>query len=168
MAAPLGEFEDLCRAQYPRLVGALGLQTGDRELAEELAQETLARAWRQWTKVSRAQDPVAWLFVVGFNLAKSHGRRLGAEKRMRAKLPTPDAEHHPPPSDTSDLRLALASLPTRHRTVLVMRYYLGYTLPEIAEHLDVPLPTVKTWSARGLRRIRQDAALKLEEAPDVG
>lgn len=166
MAAPLDDFEELCRAQYPRLVGALGLHTGDRSIAEELAQEALARAWRQWKKISRAQDPAAWLFVVAFNLAKSHGRRLGAERRMKSKLPSAPEEHSLP-DDTADVRHALTALPARYRTVLVMRYYLGYTLEEIANHLDVPLPTVKTWSARGLQRMKQHAALKLEEAPDV-
>lgn len=87
---------------------------------------------------------------------------------MRAKLTTQGTDQQPHSADKTDLRHALASLPARYRTVLVMRYYLGYTLPEIAEHLDVPLSTVKTWSARGLGRIREDPALKLEEAPDVG
>lgn len=52
MSGTLQDFEALCRREYPRLVGALGLYTGNRAVAEELAQESLARAWRRWPKVS--------------------------------------------------------------------------------------------------------------------
>ena len=65
------------------------------------------------------------------------------------------------------MRRALAELPHRYRSVLVLRYYAGYTLQEVADHLEVPLPTVKTWSARGLASLRKQAPKNLKEAPDV-
>jgi DNA-directed RNA polymerase specialized sigma24 family protein len=51
--------------------------------------------------------------------------------------------------------------------VLVLRYYGGYSLQEVADHLDVPLSTVKTWSARGLAALRDHTHIDLKEASDV-
>ena len=45
------EFAAFCRAEQSRLIAALGLYCGDFDVAEEIAQETLARMWRDWDKV---------------------------------------------------------------------------------------------------------------------
>lgn len=166
MPPPVDDFEALCRRLYPRLVGALGLYTGDSAVGEELAQEALARAWRSWRKVSQADDPAAWLFVVGFNLAKSHLRRLRAEARAKLRLSPVANEPHLDYAEAHEMRRALAALPHRYRSVLVLRYYLGMSLHEIARHLDVPLPTVKTWCSRGLARLRNDRLYELKETID--
>lgn len=160
-------FRSLCEREYPRLVGALGLYTGDAGVAEELAQEALARAWRHWGKVSRADDAGAWLFVTGFNLAKSHLRRVRAERRARSRFAADRSPADVDQASAHDLRRALAELPQRYRSVLVLRYYGGYSLQEVADHLEVPLPTVKTWSARGLASLRQHAPTSLKEVSDV-
>ena len=68
----LGAF---CRAEWSRLVGALSLYTGDADLAEELAQEAVARVCRHWRKVRKMDAPAAWLHRVARNLAHSHYRR---------------------------------------------------------------------------------------------
>nr|QEO74175.1 RNA polymerase, sigma-24 subunit, ECF subfamily [uncultured bacterium] len=162
-------FDSICRELYPRLVGALGLYTGSRDVGEELAQEALARAWRKWKAFSTAHDPSAWVFVVAFNLAKSRGRRLQAERRaLRRVAEGETARSERSLADEHDLRNALARIPHRFRTVLVARYYLGWTLQETADHLGVPLPTVKTWSARGIDRLRNDGFLNTMEAIDAG
>ena len=161
-------FESFCRSQYPRLVGALGLYTGDRDVGEELAQEALARAWRRWGEVTKANDPAAWLFVVGFNLAKSRVRRLGAERRALRRVAERPVDPRPDAAAAHDVRRALTGLPHRFRAVLVLRYYLQLTVRETAEHLGIPESTVKTWSARGLERLRNENSPGVEEALDVG
>ena len=164
-AAP--DFEGFCRREYPRLVGALGLYTGNAAVAEELAQEALVRAWRHWRKVSEADDPAAWVFVVGFNLAKSHLRRLRAEGRARRRLPRASEVLQPDLANEDAMARALAALPHGQRIVLVLRYYAGFTLQEIATHLDVPLSTVKSRSARGLHRLRNEGPSRFGEVPDA-
>ena len=164
------EFDDFCMEQFPRLVGALGLFCGDRDVAEELAQEALARAWRHWAKVSRADDPKAWLYATALNLARSNFRRLAAERRAMRKVNAQQERQSQEWVDEADalsLRAAVANLPSRYKTVLVLRYFLGMTFPEIADRLDVPLSTVKTWSSRGLNRLQRDGMVQ-EEAFDAG
>jgi len=64
-------------------------------VAEEIAQEALARAWERWDVVSLMSSPDGWTYRVAFNLAKSHYRRRQAEKRAMDRLESGD----PGPSD---------------------------------------------------------------------
>lgn len=75
-----------CADVYPRLVGSLSLYVGDRYLAEELAQEALLRACRQWPAVSRMDTPDGWTWRVAVNLANSHFRRRRAAARASRRL----------------------------------------------------------------------------------
>jgi RNA polymerase sigma-70 factor (ECF subfamily) len=78
-------FAGFCALVRPSLVGALALHCGDRGVAEELAQEALARTWERWTKVRRMPNPFAWTYRVAFNLATSWFRRRAAETRARQR-----------------------------------------------------------------------------------
>ena len=75
------ELTGFCREAWPRLVGALSLSTGDRHVAEELAQEALVRVCERWNEVQVMESPMGWAHRVGFNLASSHYRRREAERR---------------------------------------------------------------------------------------
>jgi hypothetical protein len=109
-----------CRRMYPRLVGSLALQCGDAELAKEVAQEALTRAWQRWARVSRNDSPEAWVFRVAFNLSTSRFRRATREKRAFAQVaslpPVRDADE----TDRIAIRAAVAGLPPRQRTALVL------------------------------------------------
>ena len=102
------------------------------------------------------------------NLANSHLRRRAAERRARAR-----AEHEVPPrvNDTSDavaLREVVASLPTRMRSVLMFRYYLDLSYPEIADLLHMPESTARSLAHRALKRLRQEPAVQsFKEVFDV-
>ena len=165
MEAELAAF---CRAQYPTLVGMLGLYCGDRAVAEELAQEALGRAWRQWRKVRSLDNPSAWLRRVAINLANSHLRRLRAERRARDRSTVVDQHVDPDGADRQAVRAAVASLPKRQRTALVLRYYLDLPYGEIAEVMDAPEPTVKSLVRRAIERLRNEGQLvERMEAVDV-
>ena len=164
------ELVAFCRDQYAGLVGMLGLYCGDRAVAEELAQEALARVWRHWTKVERLDDPVAWAHRVAINLANSYFRRRAAERRARDKL---EARSRPPqsqadPIDAYAVRTAIALLPRRQRTALVLHYYLDLPLVEVAERMDIPQGTAKSLVRRAVERLRREIAVyDSEEASHV-
>ena len=149
------EFAAFCRAEQSRLIAALGLYCGDFDVAEEIAQEKLARVWRDWDKVRAKDSPAAWAQRVGFNLASSIYRRKQAEHRMRARLDAPEHMSSTPElADQLTVQAALATLPAKQRAVLILRYYLDYSVADTAAALGLPQGTVTTHTRRGLQRLR--------------
>ena len=169
MEAP-PELIAFCEDAYPKLVRFLGLYCGSREVAEELAQETLARVWRHWRKVSRLDLPMAWAHKVGLNLAKSHFRSASAERRAKKRLEGRAAPSHTDPdgADKQAVREAIARLPDRQKTVLVLHYYLDLSFAEVADWMNAPEGTVKSLAHRAVVRLREEEGLlDLEEALNV-
>src|SRR5215471_17285288 len=80
------DAESWCRSMYPRLVGAMSLYCGSLEDAEDVAQETLSRAWERWASLNEHPAPESWAFRTAFNLANSRWRRLRNERRAHARL----------------------------------------------------------------------------------
>ena len=152
---------EFCRSIYPRLVGALSLYTNDREVAQELSQDCLVRVCRDWRKVERMPNPEGWALRVAMNLANSLYRRKAAERRARAKVQARSSPITSPQDWTTgiDLRKALGAVPSRQRTVLIMRFYADMSFTDIARALDVPEPTVKSLARRGLGKLRSDPAV---------
>lgn len=147
---------EFCRAEYPRLVGLLGLYCGDRAVAEELAQETLARAWRRWPKVRRLDRPDSWAQRVAINLANSHLRRIVAERKARARIGPASEQAAPAVEDVVAVRRAVAALPRRQRAAVVFHYYLDLPLSDVAERMDTSVPGVKSLLHRAVGRLRTD------------
>ena len=90
--APTGDEADIdafCRRTHPRLVRTLAAATGDAALADELAQEALARAWERWSHVRTLDLPEAWCYRVAINLARSQFRRRAAARRAHERMPAP-------------------------------------------------------------------------------
>jgi RNA polymerase sigma-70 factor (ECF subfamily) len=149
------EFSVLCAEVHPRLVGALSLYCGESAVAEELAQEALAIAYRDWSKVRQVNDQAGWAFRVGFNLCNSYFRRRAAERRANARVQTSstslvDTE----PEDAVAVRRSVARLPRRQRAALVLRFLADYSVAETARIMDCPEATVKTLTRRGLAALR--------------
>jgi RNA polymerase sigma-70 factor (ECF subfamily) len=136
---------DFCREEWPRLVGSLSLYVGSRELAEDLAQETLVRVCGHWRKVATAESPSAWAHRVAFNLAKSHGRRRGALSRAQARAGAAaiaSVEHDR--ADALAVRDALRALPESQREALILRYFVDLPVRDTAIAMRCPENTVKT------------------------
>ena len=161
---PDDELREFCIREYPRLVGALGLHTGDRAIAEDLAQETLVRVWQHWNKVRQLERPEAWMFRVGSNLANSRLRRLRLELKHRDRAPNAYEDPRLDPAALA-LRREVADLPGRQRTALVLRFYFDLPFAEVASWMDVPESTAKTLVRRALERLRaREDLAPLEEA----
>jgi len=128
------DVESFVEAIRPRLVGSLTLYCGDRQAAEDLAQEALVRAWMKWRKVGRMNSPEAWTYRTAFNLASSWGRRGQAERRAVGRLADRAASDASAPSDDPTDVIAVAdavvSLAPRQRTAIICRYYLGLGVDE--------------------------------------
>jgi RNA polymerase sigma-70 factor (sigma-E family) len=127
--------------------------------AEDLVQETLLKVARRWPRVRRMQHPVAYARRILVNLALAGaGHRSRSRNELTGEAP-PDRGHEAGEAaaiDTHDeLLSALAALPPRQRSVLVLRYFLDLPEAEVAAALKCSLGTVKSTASRGLARLEQ-------------
>lgn len=150
------DLDEFCRREYPRLVGSLALYTGEPELACELAQETLARACRDWKRVGAMAAPGAWVHRVGMNLAKSSFRRRAIERRvMRRPEVAPDQiAAFEQPEAVVQLEELLAELPRRQRAAIVLRYYADLSITDTAEAMGCAPGTVTALCSQAVARLR--------------
>lgn len=148
------ELVGFCKREHPRLVGALSLYCGDAAVAEELAQEALYRACRDWPHVRGLAAPGPWVHRVAVNLANSRFRRQRAEARAYRRR-GPDAElPGADPADVLAVHAALAQLPARQRQAVVLRHLLGFTTAEVAAVLGASEGAVKQLTLRGVTALR--------------
>lgn len=150
-----------CRAEHGRLVAAMTLYTGSADLGQELAQEALARACRDWQRVSSMKSPEAWTYRVAVNHANSLFRRRRYERlaSARAAAWAPTAWLDPDPLVLEPLRRALASLPRRQREAVVCRYLLDLSIEEAASRMNCASGTVRALTAQAVSRLRTHSEL---------
>ncbi|MFC5921878.1 SigE family RNA polymerase sigma factor [Micromonospora vulcania] len=141
------DFDQLYHAHFRSLTIQLAAYFGDFSQAQDLVQEAFCRAFARWGKVSRYDDPVAWVRRVAWNLATSRWRRL---RTAQSYLRRQREEYVPGPDpDRVALTRALAALPPNHRRVVVLHHLADLSVTEIAQQEDVPEGTVKSWLHRG-------------------
>ncbi len=132
--------------------------TGDRQLAEDVVQETLLRAWRNAAKLTEERGSIrGWLFTVARNIVTDRVRARQARPAEVSESPaTPPIayDHADDVVNSVYVRHALQTLSPEHRAVLVTVYYGGKTATEAAEILGVPPGTIKSRAYYALRALR--------------
>jgi RNA polymerase sigma-70 factor (ECF subfamily) len=139
------QLEDFYRRHADQVRKALCLALGDLDLGTEAADEAMARACERWSEVGDYDNPVGWAYRVGLNWARSHQRR----NRWRHRGPVPERAVMAVPGDP-DLAEALGRLSLDHRSVVVCRFYLDWSVEETAAALGLPGGTVKSRLRRAL------------------
>ena len=166
--APNGQgFESFAAARGGALFRTAWLMTGDWQLAEDLVQETLARVYLHWRKVSRMDHPAAYARKVLVNAHISHRRLRRNQEVPAAVLPEPARAAAAP--DDAGLRLTLldglAQLDRIDRAVLVLRYWEDLDMNATAELLGMSPANVRTRSVRALARLRDALGADLDDLP---
>jgi len=154
------QFEEFMTSRWPGLVRlAFGL-TGDRWLAEDLAQTALASAYASWWRVCRADDPDAYVRRILINASKSRLRRRRVSEQPAATAPEA-AVSDPTTSvdERSALLAALQELPRRQRAVVVLRYLEDLTDAQTGALLGCSASTVRSQAARALAKLRASGGL---------
>lgn len=154
----------LVERYYSLLLGYLyRLVGGDRPLAEDLAQETFLRLFQRGGYASgRPFRP--WFYAIATNLVRDHvksavarhsAQHEGEEALLALRDEAPGPEEHAVAAEEADeVARALSCLGSEYREVILLRFYQGLSLNEIAEILGIPLGTVKSRLSVGTRRLR--------------
>ncbi|MGA8210166.1 MAG: SigE family RNA polymerase sigma factor [Nocardioidaceae bacterium] len=148
-------FEDYAASAWPWLYRSSYLLAGNHPDAEDLAQQTLLQAYRAWDRVSRADQPSAYLRRMLTNVYISQRRPRARHLEMLT-----DAPHEPRPGpavgpeDRMVLWPQVVSLPPRQRAVIVLRYYEQLSERETADALGCSLGNVKSTAHRALQALR--------------
>jgi len=157
-------YEQLYRRHRDRVARAVYLALGDADLAQDIAQEAFLVGWRD---LARLRDPRvfrAWVTGIALNLV----RRPGVRRRLADRASGGPADVAiPGGQDGAELRLtvrqAVAALPARMRSVVVLRFYGGFTEPEIGAALGIPVGTVKSRLMRARAKLADALGPLIEE-----
>ncbi|MGH9252610.1 MAG: sigma-70 family RNA polymerase sigma factor [Acidimicrobiales bacterium] len=148
------DFADWYSALGPRVLRAVTVTVGDRDLAEEATAEAFARALARWPAPTTFDSPVAWLHRVTVNEVRSRWRRGRLERRLLQRVAAEPERHTPavePRDDT--LWTAVAALPDRARHMVALRYVLDLPEADIAEMLGVTRGTVASTLSKARQQL---------------
>jgi len=129
--------------------------TGEMHAADDLVQETLLKAWRNFRQFQRGTSARAWCYRIMLNTFYGQGRKF---RVMPATVPL---ENRIPVGATSpgienvEMSQALDALPPEHRTVLLLGIVEGFTCREVSEILSVPIGTVMSRLSRARQSLRE-------------
>ena len=135
----------------------------ERQLAEDIAQETLLEAWRSLSRFDGRCRFSTWLYGI---LRHRYLKAIRRRPLANAELPPDDsmllsysssdpAWELQRSDDAVRVRHAVASLPDEHRQVIELRFFADASLDDIAATLGIPLGTVKSRLHNGLEKLRQ-------------
>jgi RNA polymerase sigma-70 factor (sigma-E family) len=163
---PGPDFDAWVTARGPGLLRLAQALTGDRADAEDVVQEALSRALPRWERISRLEDPDAYVRRMVVNAHTSWWRRFRRRESPVAEPVRVDVAAGPDdgPGDDDHQRIWLAcrALPEAQRTAVVLRYYEQLEYAEIATLTGVREGSVRSRVSRGL------AALRLELGQETG
>ncbi len=160
-------FSRLCEKYYPALVAIAYAQLGDRDLAEDAAQEALLAAYRDITRLNRADHFSPWLVAICRNIAidMAKARAKAGQIGIEDCSPASKAGHHED-DRVGIVREILLGLEPGMRDVVFLRYYNQMSYGQIAAMLGVSEEAVNGKLRRARARIRQElqrrAAMEIE------
>lgn len=152
------EFDEFVVARSPVLLRTAYLLTRDPQLAEDLLQTALTKAWFSWKRIDG--DPEPYVRRILINASVSWWRKRWTHETPTKFVPEPAAGVEPP-ADVHDLMQALGRLPDRQRAVVVLRYIEDRTEADTAALMGCSVGTVKSQCAKALNKLRGDVALSV-------
>ncbi len=157
-------YDRLFASEYPRVVRAAFLVTGDRDAAQEVAQDAFGQLFIHWRKVKGYDRPGAWVRRVAIRRAVKHrerSRKVSVASGDFIDLTTPAQNDVPRDLDLID---ALGHLSAQQRAAVVLHYYEDQPVRDVAATLRCSEATAKVHLHRG--RIRLAGILR-EASSDV-
>jgi RNA polymerase sigma-70 factor (ECF subfamily) len=168
-------FEMLVRSHQQIALRVAYLVVGDPTMAEDVTQEGFVKAYRALPRFREDGSFRPWLLQIVRNEALNQRRRRGRQERLALRLADDPVSGGAAPSpettviagvEREAVLAAVGDLPDRYRDIVNLRYLLGLSEAETAATLGVPLGTVKSRTARALKRLESGLATLKEAAHD--
>ncbi|MGD8667893.1 MAG: sigma-70 family RNA polymerase sigma factor [Desulfobacterales bacterium] len=156
-------FDELMRKYYPRILNFAYRFIGNRQLAEDLAQDVFLKVYRSAARYRPRSQFQTWLYTIAKNtclneLRRNRGQPLSLDEgphtdggELRKELPDPTAD---PATEflqkekEAQVRAAIRDLSEKQKIAVILRRYEGFTYTEIAATLDVTEKAVKSLLSR--------------------
>ncbi|WP_045740246.1 SigE family RNA polymerase sigma factor [Actinoplanes rectilineatus] len=147
-----GDFDAFYATSSRRVLAHVAMMVGGAAEAEDSVAEAYLRAWNRWHKISRYENPEAWVRQVAYRHAVSTWRK--AVNRLQAhRRDTTDGHVAALGPDHVAIVAALRRIPAGQRRVVVLHHLVGLSVAEIHQETGIPSGTVSTWLARGRRAL---------------
>lgn len=152
-------FERLIAPERDRLLAYLVGMTGDREIALDLAQETFLAAWQGFSTYRGEGAPLTWLVGIARRILLRWSRREGRRARLLAGAKDAGVAPAAPDAAVQEaerahrVRRAVLSLPAERREAVVLRYFAGLSVADIARVTGTSEGTVKSRLARAREQL---------------
>jgi len=147
-------FAEFFEREHLRLGRAIFLLTGDRDEAEDLVQEALARAYERWDLVSQMGEPAGYVYRIASNLHRRRSRTRLRQRTLVERRRVQDSD----PGDAADARMdvlaALAMLPQDQREAVVLVEMFGFDTETAAQALGIKPVSVRVRLHRARLRLR--------------
>ncbi|MCI0434690.1 MAG: RNA polymerase sigma factor [Gemmatimonadetes bacterium] len=135
---------------------------GDRDLAEDAAQDAMINAMNGIARFRGAASFRTWVLRITLNAARSQGRRRGRRREVTLKLASDVPAAEPDPADAAvastevaRAREMLETLPTKQRMAVILRATQGLNYQEIGEILDCSEGAARVNYHLGIKRLRE-------------
>jgi RNA polymerase sigma factor (sigma-70 family) len=158
-----GALQIVYRDTCAKLFGVCLRILNDRSEAEDVLQEVYLTVWRKAASFDPARaSPITWLVAIARNRSIDRLRATAGSRRMDP-IDAAEAVRDPAPAavelveaaqQSSRLTLCLEQLESRQSTAIRAAFLDGNTYEELAERMNVPLGTMKSWIRRGLLKLR--------------
>ena len=144
-------FSDFFHREFESLVRTAYLVLHDQQSAEDVAQDAFRQLYLSWTRVSRYDNPQAWVRRVAIRMAI----RLARRDEARRVLTRRQSPRLLPPGRDLDLAAALRTLPAQQRAAVALHYYEDRPAEEVGALLGCSASTVRTHLARARTRLAE-------------
>ena len=161
------DFRYLVRRYQGALLAHLAGKLGNKDSAEEAAQESLVRAYFNIGRLKKPESFFFWLLGIADHVAKEHQRNEQIRRQREAIRSFSQEAGKPELSQDFALESAITELPEDYRKIVLLRYYANHSCSQIAENLSMPLGTVTKTLSRAYAMLRQSLQQQRAKAYEV-
>ncbi|MFJ4094555.1 SigE family RNA polymerase sigma factor [Kitasatospora sp. NPDC089913] len=153
------DFNAFVTGAWPRLMRTAFLLTGDRYLAEDVVQTALERTYAAWGRVTKADEPYAYVRRIVVNEHARRFRRRVPEQLVNAVPERTGPDGFARLDERAALLEALGTLPPGQRQAVVLRYWEDLSETQAAAAMGCSVGTVKSQASKGIAKLRELSSL---------